>query len=139
MKLKLFPSPIGTDGDACTSEMQPVYCYWFLFYFKPWWCPVNSNSFVNVYWKKMAVQVLSFSNIFLQDQELFFFHELSPGSCFFLPKGAYIYNTLIEFIRVSNVFWTLSYRMKCSTLEKYVKVCCIQQCNSMNWLEMKGC
>lgn len=35
-----------------------------------------------------------------QDQELFFFHELSPGSCFFLPRGAYIYNTLAEFIRV---------------------------------------
>uniref|UniRef100_A0A8C4M6X1 threonine--tRNA ligase n=1 Tax=Equus asinus TaxID=9793 RepID=A0A8C4M6X1_EQUAS len=34
-----------------------------------------------------------------RDQELYFFHELSPGSCFFLPKGAYIYNTLIEFIR----------------------------------------
>uniref|UniRef100_A0A8D0KED3 threonine--tRNA ligase n=1 Tax=Salvator merianae TaxID=96440 RepID=A0A8D0KED3_SALMN len=34
-----------------------------------------------------------------RDQELFFFHDLSPGSCFFLPKGAYIYNTLIEFIR----------------------------------------
>ncbi|NXE52819.1 SYTC protein, partial [Casuarius casuarius] len=34
-----------------------------------------------------------------RDQELFFFHELSPGSCFFLPKGAYIYNALIEFIR----------------------------------------
>uniref|UniRef100_A0A8C4XIX3 threonine--tRNA ligase n=1 Tax=Falco tinnunculus TaxID=100819 RepID=A0A8C4XIX3_FALTI len=35
-----------------------------------------------------------------QEQELFFFHELSPGSCFFLPRGAHIYNTLIEFIRV---------------------------------------
>ncbi|XP_021064467.1 threonine--tRNA ligase, cytoplasmic [Mus pahari] len=34
-----------------------------------------------------------------RDQELYFFHELSPGSCFFLPKGAYIYNTLMEFIR----------------------------------------
>uniref|UniRef100_A0A2K5VHY5 threonine--tRNA ligase n=1 Tax=Macaca fascicularis TaxID=9541 RepID=A0A2K5VHY5_MACFA len=34
-----------------------------------------------------------------KDQELYFFHELSPGSCFFLPKGAYIYNALIEFIR----------------------------------------
>ncbi|XP_025077144.1 threonine--tRNA ligase, cytoplasmic-like isoform X1 [Pomacea canaliculata] len=34
-----------------------------------------------------------------KDQELFFFHELSPGSCFFLPKGAHIYNTLCEFIR----------------------------------------
>ncbi|XP_030832161.1 threonine--tRNA ligase, cytoplasmic isoform X2 [Strongylocentrotus purpuratus] len=34
-----------------------------------------------------------------KEQELFFFHELSPGSCFFQPKGAFIYNTLVEFIR----------------------------------------
>ncbi|XP_060857156.1 threonine--tRNA ligase 1, cytoplasmic-like isoform X2 [Metopolophium dirhodum] len=34
-----------------------------------------------------------------REQELFFFHELSPGSCFFQPKGAHIYNTLIEFIK----------------------------------------
>jgi len=33
------------------------------------------------------------------EQELFFFHELSPGSCFFYPKGAIIYNKLIDFIR----------------------------------------
>ncbi|XP_024357785.1 threonine--tRNA ligase, mitochondrial 1 isoform X1 [Physcomitrium patens] len=34
-----------------------------------------------------------------QQQELFFFHELSPGSCFFLPHGARIYNKLQAFIR----------------------------------------
>ncbi|XP_028270939.1 threonine--tRNA ligase 1, cytoplasmic [Parambassis ranga] len=34
-----------------------------------------------------------------REQDLFFFHDLSPGSCFFLPKGAFIYNALIEFIR----------------------------------------
>lgn len=34
-----------------------------------------------------------------QDQELFFFHELSPGSCFFYPRGARIYNALVGFIR----------------------------------------
>ncbi|XP_034452068.1 LOW QUALITY PROTEIN: threonine--tRNA ligase 1, cytoplasmic [Hippoglossus hippoglossus] len=34
-----------------------------------------------------------------REQDLFFFHDLSPGSCFFLPKGTFIYNTLIEFIR----------------------------------------
>ena len=28
--------------------------------------------------------------------ELFFFHQLSPGSCFFLPNGGRVYNTLIE-------------------------------------------
>lgn len=32
-------------------------------------------------------------------QDLFFFHELSPGSCFFQPKGTYIYNTLLNFIK----------------------------------------
>ena len=34
-----------------------------------------------------------------KDQELFFFHELSPGSAFWLPHGARIYNTLVEFIK----------------------------------------
>ncbi len=34
-----------------------------------------------------------------RDHELFFFHELSPGSCFFQPKGAHIYNTLIDYIK----------------------------------------
>uniref|UniRef100_A0A8B9VNK0 threonine--tRNA ligase n=1 Tax=Anas zonorhyncha TaxID=75864 RepID=A0A8B9VNK0_9AVES len=34
-----------------------------------------------------------------KDQELFFFHDLSPGSCFFLPRGAFLYNTLTDFIR----------------------------------------
>ncbi|VVU95747.1 tRNA synthetase class II core domain (G, H, P, S and T) [seawater metagenome] len=31
---------------------------------------------------------------------LFFFDEISPGSCFFLPNGATIYNNLVEFLRV---------------------------------------
>lgn len=34
-----------------------------------------------------------------QNQDLFFFHESSPGSCFFQPKGAHIYNTLLSFIK----------------------------------------
>lgn len=34
-----------------------------------------------------------------KEQELFFFHELSPGSAFFTPKGAHIYNALCEFMR----------------------------------------
>ncbi|XP_046398600.1 threonine--tRNA ligase 1, cytoplasmic isoform X2 [Ischnura elegans] len=34
-----------------------------------------------------------------REQELYFFHELSPGSCFFQPKGAHIYNSLVQFIR----------------------------------------
>eukprot|EP00884_Botryococcus_braunii_P020679 jgi/Botrbrau1/7295/Bobra.0318s0027.1 len=39
--------------------------------------------------------------------ELFFFHPLSPGSCFFLPNGARIYNTLMQFIR--EKYWEYEY------------------------------
>lgn len=31
--------------------------------------------------------------------DLFFFHETSPGSCFFQPKGAHIYNKLSNFVK----------------------------------------
>lgn len=31
--------------------------------------------------------------------DLFFFHKYSPGSCFFLPDGALIYNILVEYLR----------------------------------------
>lgn len=34
-----------------------------------------------------------------REHELFFFHELSPGACFFTPHGAFIYNTLVEYLR----------------------------------------
>jgi hypothetical protein len=33
-------------------------------------------------------------------QELFFFHERSAGSCFWLPKGTIIFNTLQQWIQV---------------------------------------
>ncbi len=34
-----------------------------------------------------------------KDLELFMFHDWSPGSAFFLPKGAIIYNELVRFMR----------------------------------------
>jgi threonyl-tRNA synthetase len=40
-------------------------------------------------------------------QELFFFHQLSPGSCFWLPHGARVYNKLIDFIR--QQYWLRGY------------------------------
>ena len=33
------------------------------------------------------------------EQKLFFFNDISPGSCFFLPHGTRIYNRLVSFIR----------------------------------------
>jgi threonyl-tRNA synthetase len=40
-------------------------------------------------------------------QEVFFFHNLSPGSCFWLPHGARVYNKLISFIR--EQYWKRGY------------------------------
>jgi len=34
-----------------------------------------------------------------KEQELFFFNDLSPGSCFFLPHGTRIYNALTDLLR----------------------------------------
>ena len=42
-----------------------------------------------------------------QDQELFFFHELSPGSALWLPHGTRIYNTIMAFLR--EQYWQRNY------------------------------
>ena len=34
-----------------------------------------------------------------RQQELFFFHSISPGSCFYFPDGAFVYNKLVNFMR----------------------------------------
>lgn len=43
-----------------------------------------------------------------QDQELFFFHQHSPGSAFFLPNGMIIYNALQSFLR--DEYWKRGYQ-----------------------------
>ena len=43
-----------------------------------------------------------------KDQELFFFHDWSPGSCFFLPHGTIIYNALQAFLR--EEYWKRGYQ-----------------------------
>ena len=40
-------------------------------------------------------------------QELFFFDELSPGSCFFLPLGGRLYGKLVEMIK--EQYWLRGY------------------------------
>ncbi|KAI1002714.1 Threonine--tRNA ligase, cytoplasmic [Podosphaera aphanis] len=42
-----------------------------------------------------------------RDQELFFFHELSPGSAMWLPHGTRIYNTITSFLR--EQYWKRGY------------------------------
>jgi len=41
------------------------------------------------------------------EQELFFFHRLSPGSAMFLPHGTRVYNKLMDFIR--KQYWERGY------------------------------
>ncbi|POS88338.1 putative threonyl-tRNA synthetase, partial [Erysiphe pulchra] len=42
-----------------------------------------------------------------RDQELFFFHELSPGSAMWLPHGTRIYNTITSFLK--EQYWKRGY------------------------------
>jgi len=42
-----------------------------------------------------------------KDQELFFFHEMSPGSAMWLPHGARIYNTIMTFLK--EQYWKRGY------------------------------
>lgn len=41
------------------------------------------------------------------NQDLFFFHPYSPGSCFFQPAGTKVYNSLVELIR--EKYWEYEY------------------------------
>ncbi|KAJ1325573.1 threonyl-tRNA synthetase [Microdochium nivale] len=43
-----------------------------------------------------------------KDQELFFFHELSPGSAMWLPHGTRIYNTILDYLR--EQYWKRGYQ-----------------------------
>jgi len=43
----------------------------------------------------------------MQKQELVFFHDLSPGSAFWLPHGTRIYNNLVNFIK--HHYWHRGY------------------------------
>ncbi|KAL5606432.1 hypothetical protein BROUX41_002848 [Berkeleyomyces rouxiae] len=42
-----------------------------------------------------------------REQELFLFHEWSPGSAFWLPHGARIYNTLLNYLK--DQYWKRGY------------------------------
>eukprot|EP00056_Hartaetosiga_gracilis_P001234 m.43362 g.43362 ORF g.43362 m.43362 type:complete len:739 (+) comp10555_c0_seq1:271-2487(+) len=51
-------------------------------------------------WKKLMEEAAKRDHRKIgKDQELFFFDDISPGSCFFEPRGARIYNTLVDFMK----------------------------------------
>ncbi|XWV26895.1 threonyl-tRNA synthetase [Tupanvirus soda lake] len=51
-------------------------------------------------WKEIKAEAEARDHrIIGKNQKLFFFHEYSPGSCFFYPHGVIIYNKLVNFIK----------------------------------------
>ena len=71
-------------------------------------------------------------------QELFFFDRMSPGSCFFMPHGTRIYNTLVEVRHtrlsprgLAQTFRACSLAARCWGLlavEAYGSVCDAPEC-----------
>merc|ERR1711871_1001657 len=76
------------EGDASKETLQRMYAISF------------PDKKMMSQWKKIreAAAERDHRKIGTQ-QELFFFDDLSPGSCFFMPKGAIIYRRLMSFIR----------------------------------------
>lgn len=51
-------------------------------------------------WKTMMEEAAKRDHRYIgKQQELMYFHDVSPGSCFFLPHGCRIYNKLVDFMR----------------------------------------
>lgn len=59
-------------------------------------------------WQRLQEEAAARDHRKLGDkQSLFMFHQLSPGSAFWFPKGAHIYNKLMEMIR--SEYWDRDY------------------------------
>ncbi|KRH93471.1 Threonyl-tRNA synthetase [Pseudoloma neurophilia] len=59
-----------------------------------------SKSEQESYYKIMKLRKERHHKLIGEKYDLLYFSELSPGSAFFLPDGAFIYNKLIEYIRL---------------------------------------
>ncbi|CAG9766608.1 unnamed protein product [Ceutorhynchus assimilis] len=57
-----------------------------------------------------------------REQELLFFHELSPGFCFFQPRGAHIYNALVDLKKLQETWFSrggVSQHLQRQTMAKF--------------------
>jgi len=75
-------------GDSKNKQLQRIYGTAF-----------SSKKELDDYLKKLAESEKRDHRKIGQQLGLFFFHEYSPGSPFFEPKGTIIYNELLSFIR----------------------------------------
>lgn len=81
-------SPAFWNGDSDAEKLERVYGISF-----------ETKDQLKAYEKQQDEAARRDHRKIGREQDLFFFHELSPGSCFFQPKGAHIYNTLMDFIK----------------------------------------
>lgn len=75
-------------GDAENDSLQRVYGISF-----------PDKKMMDEHVKFLAEAALRDHRKIGREQELFYFNEMSPGSCFWLPHGTRIYNTLCDLMR----------------------------------------
>eukprot|EP00939_MAST-03C_sp_MAST-3C-sp1_P002879 g2879.t1 len=83
-------------GDDKCDSLQRMYAISF-----------PDKKLMTVWEKNMKARRANDHRLLGTQQKLFFFHELSPGSSFFLPHGARVYSRLMQFIR--NQYWQRGY------------------------------
>lgn len=75
-------------GDANNESLQRVYGISF-----------PDKKLMDAHLKFLAEASMRDHRKIGKEQELFLFNEMSPGSCFWLPHGTRIYNTLVDLLR----------------------------------------
>ncbi|CAI7239727.1 CFC_collapsed_G0026220.mRNA.1.CDS.1 [Saccharomyces cerevisiae] len=75
-------------GDATNDSLQRVYGISF-----------PDKKLMDAHLKFLAEASMRDHRKIGKEQELFLFNEMSPGSCFWLPHGTRIYNTLVDLLR----------------------------------------
>ena len=89
-------------GDATNDSLQRVYGISF-----------PDKKLMDAHLKFLAEASMRDHRKIGKEQELFLFNEMSPGSCFWLPHGTRIYNTLVDLLRTEYRKSCLLYTSRC--------------------------
>lgn len=95
MAIKSHSATYWRGNDNCDS-LQRMYAISF-----------PDRKMMNRWKKDMEARKKNDHRLIGTSQKLFFHHDLSPGSAFFLPHGARVYSRLMQFIRTQ--YWQRGY------------------------------
>jgi len=95
IKVKSHSATYWRGDDNCDS-LQRMYAVSF-----------PEKKLMSAWERNMKERKKNDHRILATSQKLFFFHDLSPGSAFFLPHGARVYSRLMTFIR--DQYWMRGY------------------------------